>query len=204
MHELSQLVTWMGDNKHSRKFLNSFPPHWRQVGRFSQRIRFSWHDWCCFFYCADHNCSFLPQVHTVTAEGLQPKLDVKIYGRIATMQLFRPPNEKQDFLFLLTERYRVAILAYKQVSEASSYYVSSIFSIPLPRKNCEKSWLFTCIGIHLYRLTNSVVGSYSSNSLSFLKSLNFFGNIWKYWTGSNALTIRTIGSHLTPERALTC
>eukprot|EP00493_Phyllostaurus_siculus_P021220 UN21546 len=60
---------------------------------------------------AKNNCL---EVHTVTAEGLQPKLDVKIYGRIATMQLFRPPNEKQDFLFLLTERYRVAILAYKQ------------------------------------------------------------------------------------------
>jgi len=60
---------------------------------------------------AKNNCL---EVHTVTPEGLQPKLDVKIYGRIATMQLFRPPNEKQDFLFLLTERYRVAILAYKQ------------------------------------------------------------------------------------------
>ena len=60
---------------------------------------------------AKNNCL---EVHTVTAEGLQPKLDIKIYGRIATMQLFRPPNEKQDLLFLLTERYRIAILAYKQ------------------------------------------------------------------------------------------
>jgi len=54
------------------------------------------------------------EVHMVTPEGLEPKIEIKIYGRIATMQLFRPPNESQDLLFILTERYRIAILAYKQ------------------------------------------------------------------------------------------
>ena len=31
------------------------------------------------------------EVHLVTPEGLQPKLDLSVYGRVATMQLFRPP-----------------------------------------------------------------------------------------------------------------
>lgn len=30
------------------------------------------------------------EIHLVTPEGLQPKLDLNIYGRIATMKLFRP------------------------------------------------------------------------------------------------------------------
>lgn len=53
------------------------------------------------------------EVHLVTPEGLQPKLDLNIYGRISSMKLFRPLNEKQDFLFILTERFRIAILYYK-------------------------------------------------------------------------------------------
>jgi len=53
------------------------------------------------------------EIHLVTAEGLKPILDVGLYGRIATMKLFRPPTEKKDLLFILTERYRVAILGYK-------------------------------------------------------------------------------------------
>lgn len=53
------------------------------------------------------------EVYLVTPEGLQPKMEMNINGRIATMQLFRPPNERQDLLFVLTERYRIAILGFK-------------------------------------------------------------------------------------------
>ena len=31
------------------------------------------------------------EVYLVTPEGLQPKVDINIYGKIATIQLFRPP-----------------------------------------------------------------------------------------------------------------
>jgi len=53
------------------------------------------------------------EVHVVSPEGLKPIIDINIYGRVATMELFRPNTEKQDLLFVLTERYRVMILAYK-------------------------------------------------------------------------------------------
>ncbi|KJE89467.1 UV-damaged DNA binding protein, variant [Capsaspora owczarzaki ATCC 30864] len=35
-----------------------------------------------------------------------------MYGRIAIMQLFRPPNAQQDLLFICTERYAFTVLAY--------------------------------------------------------------------------------------------
>ncbi|KAK3726388.1 hypothetical protein QZH41_016253 [Actinostola sp. cb2023] len=54
------------------------------------------------------------EIHLVTPEGLRPVLDVGIYGRVTVMELFRPPNESQDLLFILTARYRVCILGYKQ------------------------------------------------------------------------------------------
>ncbi|XP_020628267.1 DNA damage-binding protein 1-like [Orbicella faveolata] len=53
------------------------------------------------------------EIHVVTPEGLRPHLDIGIYGRISVMELFRPANEPQDLLFILTARYRVFILSYK-------------------------------------------------------------------------------------------
>eukprot|EP00111_Clytia_hemisphaerica_P011207 TCONS_00032834-protein len=53
------------------------------------------------------------EVHLVTPAGLQSKLDLSVYGRISALQLFRPVNEKQDYLFILTEKFRIAILYYK-------------------------------------------------------------------------------------------
>lgn len=39
-------------------------------------------------------------------------LDVPIYGRIATLELFRPHGEAQDFLFIATERYKFCVLQW--------------------------------------------------------------------------------------------
>jgi DNA damage-binding protein 1 len=52
------------------------------------------------------------EIHTLTPEGLQPFLDIGIYGRISTLQLFRPSTEDKDLLFIATERYKFCILAY--------------------------------------------------------------------------------------------
>ncbi|GAM28062.1 hypothetical protein SAMD00019534_112380 [Acytostelium subglobosum LB1] len=52
------------------------------------------------------------EIFTLTAEGLKPVLDVSIYGRIASMKMFLPPGEKQEQLFILTEKYRYCILGY--------------------------------------------------------------------------------------------
>ncbi|KAL5221717.1 hypothetical protein ABZP36_026430 [Zizania latifolia] len=50
------------------------------------------------------------EIYLLTHQGLQPMFDVPVYGRIATVELFRPPNEAQDFLFIGTERYRYCVL----------------------------------------------------------------------------------------------
>eukprot|EP00741_Cyanophora_paradoxa_P005067 tig00000851_g4909.t1 len=52
------------------------------------------------------------EVHRLTLEGLSPVLDTAIYGRISILELFRPPNENQDLLFIVTERYKTCLLAY--------------------------------------------------------------------------------------------
>ncbi|CAN8246204.1 unnamed protein product [Cochlearia groenlandica] len=52
------------------------------------------------------------EIHLLTPQGLQPMLDVPIYGRIATLELFRPHGETQDFLFIATERYKFCVLQW--------------------------------------------------------------------------------------------
>ena len=75
-------------------------------------------------------------ISLVTAEGLRPILDVDVFGRITSIQLFRPEvsitieiplfkhaeifstvqTEAQDFLFLLTARYHIAILSFDSIT----------------------------------------------------------------------------------------
>lgn len=52
------------------------------------------------------------EIHRLTPEGLEPVLDVPIYGRICTLDLYRPRSEKQDLLFICTERFQFCVLAY--------------------------------------------------------------------------------------------
>ncbi|KAF5752708.1 hypothetical protein HS088_TW01G00624 [Tripterygium wilfordii] len=52
------------------------------------------------------------EIHLLTAQGLQPLLDVPLYGRIATLELFRPHGEAQDLLFVATERYKFCVLQW--------------------------------------------------------------------------------------------
>ncbi|EIE24281.1 hypothetical protein COCSUDRAFT_28729 [Coccomyxa subellipsoidea C-169] len=52
------------------------------------------------------------EIHTLTPEGLKGVADVAIYGRVATMELFRPVGESKDLLFLSTERYKFCVLEY--------------------------------------------------------------------------------------------
>ena len=46
----------------------------------------------------------------------QGVVDVPIYGRISVLRLYRPPGEEKDLLFLLTERYKFAVLQYDEDS----------------------------------------------------------------------------------------
>eukprot|EP00003_Mantamonas_plastica_P022436 TRINITY_DN380_c1_g1_i2.p1 TRINITY_DN380_c1_g1~~TRINITY_DN380_c1_g1_i2.p1 ORF type:complete len:1241 (+),score=459.79 TRINITY_DN380_c1_g1_i2:225-3725(+) len=52
------------------------------------------------------------ELYVLTPEGVQPLLDVPIYGRVAVMKLFRPKNETQDLLFICLERLKFAVLAF--------------------------------------------------------------------------------------------
>lgn len=52
------------------------------------------------------------EIRDVTPEGLQHRLDVPLYGAIATMEAYRPADENSDCLFILTERYQFCVLLY--------------------------------------------------------------------------------------------
>ncbi|CAL0325072.1 unnamed protein product [Lupinus luteus] len=52
------------------------------------------------------------EIHLLSPHGLQAMLDVPIYGRIATLELFRPYGEAQDYLFIATERYKFCVLQW--------------------------------------------------------------------------------------------
>ena len=43
------------------------------------------------------------EIYLLTADGLQPVADVPIYGRIATLELFRPPVSYLSLEYLLLE-----------------------------------------------------------------------------------------------------
>lgn len=57
------------------------------------------------------------EIYVVTPEGLRPVKEVGIYGRIAVMELFRPPGESKDVMFILTQRYNAMILECHQEGE---------------------------------------------------------------------------------------
>ncbi|KAJ1622354.1 hypothetical protein T492DRAFT_326446 [Pavlovales sp. CCMP2436] len=52
------------------------------------------------------------ELHTLIDERLQQVLDVPIFGRVATLQLWKPAGEKCELLFLTTERYQFCVLAF--------------------------------------------------------------------------------------------
>lgn len=56
------------------------------------------------------------EIHLLTPDGLQPLVDVPIYGRISVLNFFRPQGEAKDLLFLVTERYKMCVLEYDSAS----------------------------------------------------------------------------------------
>ena len=54
------------------------------------------------------------EIYTLEAQGLTLVLDVPLYCRIATMELWRPAGRTMDRLFITTERYQFCILAYDE------------------------------------------------------------------------------------------
>jgi DNA damage-binding protein 1 len=53
------------------------------------------------------------EIHTLSSDGLQPVYDVPIYGRVATLFLWRPAGEQTDLIFLTTERFQFCVLAFE-------------------------------------------------------------------------------------------
>lgn len=111
------------------------------------------------------------EIHLLTPQGLQPLMDVPIYGRIATMELFKPPMETQELLFISTERYKFCVLQFDMASgeiiTRSTGDVSDrigrptdIGQIGIVDPECR------LIGLHLYDGLFKVIPINSKNQLS--------------------------------------
>lgn len=95
------------------------------------------------------------EIHLLTAQGLQPMLDVPIYGRIATLELFRPHGETQDLLFIATERYKFCVLQWDaETSELITRAMGDVSDrIGRPTDNGQIGIIdpdCRLIGLHLY------------------------------------------------------
>ncbi|CAI0545441.1 unnamed protein product [Linum tenue] len=100
------------------------------------------------------------EIHLLTPQGLQvislqPMLDVPIYGRIATLELFRPHGEAQDFLFIATERYKFCVLQWDvEASELITRAMGDVSDrIGRPTDNAQIGIIdpdCRLIGLHLY------------------------------------------------------
>ncbi|KAK8960477.1 DNA damage-binding protein 1a [Platanthera guangdongensis] len=95
------------------------------------------------------------EIHLLTPHGLQPMLDVPIYGRIATLELFRPHGESQDLLFIATERYKFCVLQWDgEASELITRAMGDVSDrIGRPTDNGQVGIIdpdCRLIGLHLY------------------------------------------------------
>lgn len=92
----------------------------------------------------------------MTNEGLDPVLDVPLYGRIAGLEKFRPTKDGLDLIFVSTERYKFCVLGIdperktfvtksngdlRDRNEAAADFGQLVFIDPESRM----------IGLHLYR-----------------------------------------------------
>ncbi|CAG9535052.1 unnamed protein product [Cercopithifilaria johnstoni] len=57
------------------------------------------------------------ELFLVTPEGLKPHRECPVFGRIATIKLFRAPGEDVDSLLILTAKYHLAIIRWTSTSE---------------------------------------------------------------------------------------
>ncbi|OZC09249.1 hypothetical protein X798_03793 [Onchocerca flexuosa] len=57
------------------------------------------------------------ELFLVTPEGLKPHRECPVFGRIATIKLFRAPDEDVDSLLILTAKYHLAIIRWTATSE---------------------------------------------------------------------------------------
>lgn len=57
------------------------------------------------------------ELYLVTPEGLKSHRDIPINGRVVVAKFLRPEGETKDLLFILTAKYNVAIMEYRDDGE---------------------------------------------------------------------------------------
>eukprot|EP00871_Galdieria_phlegrea_P002229 jgi/Galph1/3006/GphlegSOOS_G1662.1 len=95
------------------------------------------------------------EIYSLSSEGLTPVIELPIYGRISVMKLCRFPDDLQDSLFFVTEKYKFAVLRWNtHTGECDTIaggdvhdrigHPTSVGHIGI----CDP--LMNCFGLHLY------------------------------------------------------
>ena len=57
------------------------------------------------------------EIQTLKEDGLDPILDVALFGKITALDFYRPANTKQDILFVLTEKKHFSVIGYDAINK---------------------------------------------------------------------------------------
>ena len=57
------------------------------------------------------------EIQTLREDGLAPILDVALFGKITSLDFYRPVNSSQDVLFILTEKKHYSVIGYDSLSK---------------------------------------------------------------------------------------
>ncbi|MED6219433.1 DNA damage-binding protein 1a [Stylosanthes scabra] len=117
------------------------------------------------------------EIHLLTPQGLQPMLDVPIYGRIATLELFRSHGEAQDFLFIATERYKFCVL---QWDSETSELVTRLVLLILIADSLDSTYMMDCLKLFLLTIEDN------SKKHSILGLRNS-----KFWISNSFMVVRS-------------
>jgi DNA damage-binding protein 1 len=57
------------------------------------------------------------EIQTLKEDGLAPILDVALFGKITSLDFYRPVNSNQDVLFILTEKKHYSVIGYDSLNK---------------------------------------------------------------------------------------
>ncbi|ORX91440.1 DNA damage-binding protein 1-like protein [Basidiobolus meristosporus CBS 931.73] len=96
------------------------------------------------------------EIYLLSPEGLRPFMEFGVYGRIATLKLYRPPGRDTDLLFVSTEKYKFFVLSYDHDAGVVNTEANGDLK-DLTGKPCESGQIglidpeCRLIGMHLYQ-----------------------------------------------------
>ena len=114
---------------------------------------------CSFFSHEEKNLIIAKgnnlEIHTLKENTLIADLDISVYGKIISLDMYRPTSFSQDLLFVLTESKNYCVLAYDLIEKKIVTKFAGTVKERKGREICYGQTSFMdpdnrMIGMHLY------------------------------------------------------